>query len=158
MIEISAQKDSRRGSRKSVRPSFRWSKRRNWPATKSKSAICCCCRCRPKNSDASRRRPPSRFSCKKCAKPIREKVYDEYIDRKGELDKRHGQTLRARRYDYRSRQQSRSDSAADASKSRSEIWNQGERIRVVIADVTKDQKGQQIKVSRASAELSETIV
>ena len=32
-------------------------------------------------------------------------------------------------------------------------WNQGERIRVAIVDVSKDQKGQQIKVSRASAEL-----
>jgi N utilization substance protein A len=36
---------------------------------------------------------------------------------------------------------------------RGEVWNQGERIRVVIADVTKDQKGQQIKASRASADL-----
>src|SRR5215203_86687 len=35
---------------------------------------------------------------------------------------------------------------------RGEVWNQGERIRVVIADVTKDQKGQQIRVSRASAD------
>ncbi|MCV4656347.1 S1 RNA-binding domain-containing protein, partial [Escherichia coli] len=37
--------------------------------------------------------------------------------------------------------------------SRGEVWNQGERIRVVIVDVTKEPKGQQIKVSRASAEL-----
>ncbi len=37
--------------------------------------------------------------------------------------------------------------------SRGEMWNQGERIRVAIVDVTKDQKGQQIKVSRASSEL-----
>jgi len=36
---------------------------------------------------------------------------------------------------------------------RSETWNQGERIRVVIADVSKDQRNQQIKASRASAEL-----
>ena len=33
------------------------------------------------------------------------------------------------------------------------MWNQGERIRVVIVDVSKDQKGQQISVSRASSEL-----
>jgi N utilization substance protein A len=33
------------------------------------------------------------------------------------------------------------------------MWNQGERTRVVIVDVTKDQKGQQIRVSRASSEL-----
>src|SRR5690349_14028503 len=33
------------------------------------------------------------------------------------------------------------------------MWNQGERIRVAIVAVTKDQKGQQIKVSRASSEL-----
>jgi N utilization substance protein A len=37
--------------------------------------------------------------------------------------------------------------------SRGEMWNQGERIRVVIVDVTKDQKGQQIKASRSSEEL-----
>jgi N utilization substance protein A len=37
--------------------------------------------------------------------------------------------------------------------SRGETWSQGERIRVVIVDVTKDQKGQQIKASRASADL-----
>jgi N utilization substance protein A len=36
---------------------------------------------------------------------------------------------------------------------RNETWNQGERIRVVIEDVSKDLKGQQIKVSRASAAL-----
>lgn len=37
--------------------------------------------------------------------------------------------------------------------SRGEMWNQGERIRVVIIDVSKEQKGQQITVSRASEEL-----
>ena len=37
--------------------------------------------------------------------------------------------------------------------SRGEMWNQGERIRVVIVDVTKDQKGQQIRASRSSEEL-----
>jgi N utilization substance protein A len=33
------------------------------------------------------------------------------------------------------------------------MWNQGERIRVVITDVSKEQKGQQITVSRGSPEL-----
>jgi N utilization substance protein A len=33
------------------------------------------------------------------------------------------------------------------------MWNQGERIRVVITDVSKEQKGQQITVSRGSSEL-----
>jgi N utilization substance protein A len=33
------------------------------------------------------------------------------------------------------------------------MWGQGERIRVVIVDVTKEQKGQQIRCSRASPEL-----
>ena len=33
------------------------------------------------------------------------------------------------------------------------MWNQGERTRVVIVDVSKEQKGQQIKCSRASSEL-----
>jgi hypothetical protein len=36
---------------------------------------------------------------------------------------------------------------------RNETWNQGERVRVVIEDVSKDLRGQQIKVSRASAAL-----
>jgi N utilization substance protein A len=36
---------------------------------------------------------------------------------------------------------------------RSETWNQGERVRVVIEDVNKDLRGQQIKVSRSSPEL-----
>ena len=37
--------------------------------------------------------------------------------------------------------------------SRGEMWNQGERVRVVIVDVSKEQKGQQIVASRASADL-----
>ncbi|MEP7038402.1 MAG: transcription termination factor NusA, partial [Acidobacteriota bacterium] len=36
---------------------------------------------------------------------------------------------------------------------RNEVWNQGERVRVVIEDVSKELRGQQIKVSRASAAL-----
>lgn len=37
--------------------------------------------------------------------------------------------------------------------SRGEMWNQGERIRAVIIDVSKEQKGQQIILSRASEDL-----
>jgi N utilization substance protein A len=35
--------------------------------------------------DELRRRPRSRSWCKRCREAIREKVYDEYVDRKGEL-------------------------------------------------------------------------
>jgi len=88
----------------------------------------------------------------KVREAIREKVYDEYIDRKGELI--NGTVKRFERGDmivdlgnnleaYVPRQE----------QSRGEMWNQGERIRVVIVDVSKDQKGQQIKGSRASSEL-----
>ena len=88
----------------------------------------------------------------KVREAIREKVYEEYIDRKGELI--NGTVKRFERGDmivdlgnnlevYVPRPE----------QSRGEMWNQGERIRVVIVDVSKDQKGQQIKASRASSEL-----
>ena len=41
--------------------------------------------------------------------------------------------------------------------SRGEQWNQGERIRVVITNVSKDSKGPQIEVSRTSPELLERL-
>src|SRR5439155_856808 len=41
--------------------------------------------------------------------------------------------------------------------SRGEQWNQGERIRVVITNVSKESKGPQIEVSRTSPELLERL-
>ena len=88
----------------------------------------------------------------KVREAIREKVYDEYIDRKGELI--NGTVKRFERGDIIVDLGNNLEGVIiRKEQSRGEIWNQGERIRVVIVDVTKDQKGQQIKLSRASSEL-----
>jgi transcription termination/antitermination protein NusA len=88
----------------------------------------------------------------KVREAIREKVYEEYIDRKGELI--NGMVKRFERGDIIVDLGNNLEAILPRKEqSRGEIWNQGERVRVVIVDVSKDQKGQQIKVSRASAEL-----
>ena len=88
----------------------------------------------------------------KVREAIREKVYDEYIDRKGELI--NGTVKRFERGDMIIDLGNNLEAIVPKrEQSRGEMWNQGERIRVVIVDVSKDQKGQQIKVSRASSEL-----
>src|SRR5690606_10186444 len=88
----------------------------------------------------------------KVREAIREKVYDEYIDRKGELI--NGMVKRFERGDMIVDLGANLEAILPKrEQSRGEVWNQGERIRVVIADVSKEQKGQQIKVSRTSEEL-----
>lgn len=88
----------------------------------------------------------------KVREAIREKVYDEYIDRKGELI--NGTVKRFERGDMIIDLGNNLEAILPKrEQSRGEIWNQGERTRVVIVDVTKEQKGQQIRVSRASSEL-----
>lgn len=88
----------------------------------------------------------------KVREAIREKVYDEYVDRKGELI--NGTVKRFERGDIIVDLGNNLEAILPRrEQSRGEIWNQGERIRVVIVDVSKEQKGQQIKVSRASADL-----
>lgn len=88
----------------------------------------------------------------KVREAIREKVYDEYVDRKGELI--NGTVKRFERGDMVIDLGNNLEAILPKrEQSRGEIWNQGERTRVVIVDVSKDQKGQQIKVSRASSEL-----
>lgn len=88
----------------------------------------------------------------KVREAIREKVYDEYIDRKGELI--NGTVKRFERGDVIVDLGNNLEGVIiRKEQSRGEIWNQGERIRVVIVDVSKDQKGQQIKLSRASSDL-----
>jgi len=88
----------------------------------------------------------------KVREAIREKVYDEYIDRKGELI--NGTVKRFERGDMIIDLGNNLEAILPRrEQSRGEIWNQGERTRVVIVDVSKDQKGQQIRVSRASSEL-----
>lgn len=88
----------------------------------------------------------------KVREAVREKVYDEYIDRKGELI--NGTVKRFERGDMIIDLGNNLEAVLPRREQvRSENWNQGERIRVVIAEVTKDPKGQQIIASRASAEL-----
>ncbi len=88
----------------------------------------------------------------KVREAIRKKVYDEYIDRKGELI--NGMVKRFERGDMIVDLGNNLEAILPRKEqSRGELWNQGERIRVVIVDVSEEQKGQQIKVSRASSEL-----
>jgi len=88
----------------------------------------------------------------KVREAIREKVYEEYIDRKGELI--NGTVKRFERGDIIIDLGNNLEAILPKNEqARGEIWNQGERIRVVIEDVSRDLKGQQIKVSRASAAL-----
>jgi|GEM_PF-2739117 len=89
----------------------------------------------------------------KVREAVREKVYDEYIDRKGELI--NGTVKRFERGDMIIDLGNNLEAVLPRREQvRSENWNQGERIRVVIAEVTKDPKGQQIIASRASAQTS----
>lgn len=88
----------------------------------------------------------------KVREAVREKIYDEYIDRKGELI--NGTVKRFERGDMIIDLGNNLEAVLPRREQvRSENWNQGERTRVVIAEVTKDPKGQQIIASRASAEL-----
>src|SRR6185295_17748092 len=88
----------------------------------------------------------------KIREAIREKVYDEYVDRKGELI--NGTVKRFERGDMIIDLGNNLEAILPRKEqARNEAWNQGERIRVVIEDVSKDLKGQQIMVSRASADL-----
>ncbi len=88
----------------------------------------------------------------KVREAIREKVYEEYIDRKGELI--NGTVKRFERGDMIVDLGGNLEAIVPRrEQSRGEMWNQGERIRVVIVDVSKELKGQQIICSRASSEL-----
>ena len=88
----------------------------------------------------------------KVREAIREKVYDEYIDRKGELI--NGMVKRFERGDMIVDLGNNLEAALPRKEQvRSENWSQGERVRVVIVDVSKDLKGQQIIASRTSSEL-----
>lgn len=88
----------------------------------------------------------------KVREAVREKIYDEYIDRKGELI--NGMVKRFERGDMIIDLGNNLEAILPKKEQvRSENWSQGERVRVVIVDVSKDLKGQQIVVSRTSSEL-----
>src|SRR5256714_3230872 len=81
----------------------------------------------------------------------RANIYEQYIDKVGDLV--NGYVKRFERGDIIA------DLGTDESvlprnqQSRGEQWNQGERIRVVIDDVSKESKGPQVVTSRTSPEL-----
>ncbi|CAN5858164.1 hypothetical protein BH24ACI1_BH24ACI1_02110 [soil metagenome] len=88
----------------------------------------------------------------KVREAIREKVYEEYVDKIGLLV--NGTVKRFERGDMVIDLGNNLEAILPKQEqARNETWNQGERVRVVIEDVSKDLKGQQIKVSRASAAL-----
>lgn len=88
----------------------------------------------------------------KVREAVRDKVYEEYIDRKGELV--NGTVKRFERGDMIIDLGNNLEAVLQKSDQvRSENWNQGERIRVVISDISKDPKGPQIRASRTSADL-----
>lgn len=88
----------------------------------------------------------------KVREAIREKVYDEYIDRKGELI--NGLVKRFERGDIIVDLGTNLEAVLPKREQvRSESWSINERVRVVISDVSKELRGQQVIVSRASSEL-----
>jgi transcription termination/antitermination protein NusA len=88
----------------------------------------------------------------KVREAIRKRVYDEYIDRVGELI--NGTVKRFERGDMIVDLGTNLEAIVPRrQQSRGEMWNQGERIRVVITEISEEPKGQQIICSRSSPEL-----
>src|SRR5216110_2113223 len=82
---------------------------------------------------------------------VRTNVYDQYIDRVGELV--NGFVKRFERGNMIVDLGNLEAILPRSQQSRGEQWNQGERIRVVITNVSKESKGPQVEVSRTSPEL-----
>src|ERR1041384_718717 len=82
---------------------------------------------------------------------VRTNVYDQYIDRVGELV--NGFVKRFERGNMIVDLGNLEAILPRSQQSRGEQWNQGERIRVVINNVSKESKGPQVEVSRTSPEL-----
>ena len=88
----------------------------------------------------------------KVREAVRSKVYDEYFERIGEIF--NGQVKRFERGDMIVELSNNLEAVLPQREQvRIENWSINDRIRVVIKDVSKELKGQQIVVSRASAEL-----
>src|SRR5215468_3355252 len=75
---------------------------------------------------------------------VRSNVYEQYIDKIGDLVNGY-----VKRFDLGNLEAI----LPRSQQSRGEQWNQGERIRVVINNVSKESKGPQVEVSRTSPEL-----
>jgi N utilization substance protein A len=86
---------------------------------------------------------------------VRSNVYDQYIDRVGELV--NGFVKRFERGNMIVDLGNLEAILPRSQQSRGDQWNQGERIRVVITNVSKESKGPQIEVSRTSPELLERL-
>src|SRR5690242_11231726 len=86
---------------------------------------------------------------------VRSNVYEQYIDRVGELV--NGFVKRFERGNMIVDLGNLEAILPRMQQSRGEQWNQGERIRVVITNVSKESKGPQIEVSRTSPELLERL-
>ncbi|MCA1617953.1 MAG: transcription termination factor NusA [Acidobacteria bacterium] len=82
---------------------------------------------------------------------VRNNVYEQYIDKVGDLV--NGYVKRFERGDIIVDLGTVESVLGRGGQSRGEQWNQGERIRVVIDDVSKESKGPQVVVSRTSPEL-----
>jgi N utilization substance protein A len=81
----------------------------------------------------------------------RSNIYDQYIDKIGDLV--NGFTKRFERGNIIVDLGNMEVILPRSQQSRGEQWNQGERIRVVIHNVSKESKGPQVEVSRTSPEL-----
>src|SRR5437868_6131252 len=81
----------------------------------------------------------------------RSNIYDQYIDKIGDLV--NGFTKRFERGNIIVDLGNLEAILPRSQQSRGEQWNQGERIRVVINNVSKESKGPQVEVSRTSPEL-----
>jgi transcription termination/antitermination protein NusA len=86
---------------------------------------------------------------------VRSNVYEQYIDRVDELV--NGFVKRFERGNMIVDLGNLEAILPRSQQSRGEQWNQGERIRVVITNVSKESKGPQIEVSRTSPELLERL-
>ncbi|HEV2705348.1 MAG TPA: transcription termination factor NusA [Pyrinomonadaceae bacterium] len=82
---------------------------------------------------------------------VRANVYEQYIDKVGDLV--NGYVKRFERGDIIVDLGNVEAILPRQQQSRGEQWAQGERIRVVINDVSKESKGPQVEVSRTSPEL-----
>ncbi len=88
----------------------------------------------------------------KVREAVRSKIYDEYFERIGEIF--NGQVKRFERGDMIVELSNNLEAIVPKREQvRSETWTINDRIRVVIKDVSKELRGQQIVASRASAEL-----
>jgi N utilization substance protein A len=81
----------------------------------------------------------------------RQNIYEQYIDKVGDIV--NGYVKRFERGDIIVDLGTVEAILPRKEQSRGEQWNQGERIRVVIEDVSKESKGPQVMVSRTSSEL-----